>query len=475
MSLHKKSDTMTKPYGVLGAGITGLATAWKLSEAGLPVIVLEKSNVIGGMAGTFRYKKYLLDYGPHKIYSQLPIFEEVKNFLAEDLLTVKKSSKIRLSGKYLPYPFGSKDLLLTLNPMIAIGCGASYGITSIVNMMKTKEDACYEDYIINRFGKATYDLIFRQYAEKAWGDPIKLDKNLAKSRIVIPSLIEMAKRTIRGDQGKRELSASVFLYPKYGAVQIAEKMKKVIEEKRNSILCKAIPLSIEMKNNTATAIEYEHNGKKHRQEVQGIISTIPMRTYLRLVYASEKSKNATAQLHFRKLILLYLEVNKNRIFPENWIFFPEKKYIFNRLSEQKGFSEHMGPENTTVLCVEITVDPTDELTKLTDKELFAKIITQLEECNILKEQEVIDYWRKEIEDGYPIYHCNYQEAVEMYLSYVESAENVFSIGRQGMFNYVGCIDCIDMGATTADFIVKKRKREEWKEQRKRFENYVTID
>ncbi|MFA6888321.1 MAG: FAD-dependent oxidoreductase [Candidatus Woesearchaeota archaeon] len=467
---------MVKPFIVLGAGITGLATAWKLSEAGLPVIVLEKNNTIGGMAGTFRHKEYLLDYGPHKIYSQLKIFEKIKDFLAEDLLTVKKSSKIRLSGKYLPYPFGIKDLLLTLNPMIAIGCGATYGTTSFLNLIRTKEDTCYEDYIINRFGKGTYNLVFGPYAEKAWGNPKHLDKSLAKSRIVIPSLIEMIKRMIMGDQGKKELSASVFFYPKYGAVEIAEKMKTTIEKNGNNIFYEATPLNIEIKNNTAIAIEYEHNGKKHKQEIQGIISTIPMREYVKLIPNTFKNNNnTTAQLQFRKLILLYIEVNKKRVFPENWIFFPEKKYIFNRLSEQKGFSEHMGPENTTVLCVEITVDKTDPFTKLTNKELFAKIINQLEECKILKEEDVLDYWKKEIEDGYPIYHNNYQEAVETYLSDVESVENAFSIGRQGMFNYVGCIDCIDMGVTTAEFIINKRKKEEWKEQRKQFENYVTID
>lgn len=475
MLLHKKSDTMAKPYVVFGAGITGLAAAWKLSEAGLPVIVLEKASAIGGMAGTFRHKNYLLDYGPHKIYSQLPIFEEVKNFLAEDLLTIKKSSKIRLSGKYLSYPFGIKEFFFDLHPLIAMRCGVSYGTTSFLNIVRTKEDTCYEGYIINRFGKETYSLVFGPYAEKAWGDPKMLDKSLAKSRVVIPSLVEMAKRMIIGDQGKKELSASVFFYPKYGAVQMAEKMKKVIEEMGNSIFCKATPLYVEIKNNTATAVEYEHNGKKHTQEVEGIISTIPMRGYLKLIPASEKSKNATEQLKFRKLILLYLEVNKKRVFPENWIFFPEKEYLFNRLSEQKGFSEHMGHEDTTVLCVEITVDHHSPLTKLTDKELFARIIKQLEECELLHEREVINYWRKEIEDGYPVYHCNYQQAVEEYLSDVESTKNVFSIGRQGMFNYVGCIDCMDMGVTTADFIARKRKKEEWKEQRKKFENYVTID
>ncbi|MEW6617668.1 MAG: FAD-dependent oxidoreductase [Patescibacteria group bacterium] len=467
---------MEKPYVVLGAGITGLSAAWKLSEAGLPVIVLEKDRTIGGMAGTFVHKEYMLDYGPHKIYSQLPIFEEVKKFLAEDLLAVKKSSKIRLSGKFLPYPFGIKDLLLALHPAIAMKCGTTYAATSALNIVRTKEDTCYEDYIVNRFGSGTYNLVFGPYAEKAWGDPKKLDISLAKSRIVIPSMTEMLKRMLFGDQGKKELSASMFYYPKYGAGEMAEKMKKAIEEKENTVLCNAAPLAIKIEQNTATTVEYEYQGKKKKIEIQGIISTIPMKEYLNLLSkVPAKVREAAEKMKFRKLILLYLEVNKKRIFPENWIFFPEKKYIFNRLSEQKGFSEHMGPEEKTVLCVEITVDAQDPHSKITEKELFTEVIRQLEECNIVEEKDVLSYWKKEIDDGYPVYHINYQEALTTFLSYVESTENIFSIGRQGMFNYVGCIDCIDMGATTAAYIAQKRKKSEWKEERKKFENYITID
>ena len=198
------NEEKKKPYIILGGGVAGLAAAWKLAEANIPVLVFEKQNIIGGMAATFQYKEYTLDYGPHKIYSQLPIFEEVKKFLKEDILEVKKTSKIRLCGKYLNYPFGIKDIVIALNPMIAIKCGTSYGATSFLNMFRKKEDTCYENYITNRFGTGTYNLVFGPYAEKAWGDPKKLDKSLAMSRIAIPSLMEMIKRMLFGDQGKKE-------------------------------------------------------------------------------------------------------------------------------------------------------------------------------------------------------------------------------------------------------------------------------
>jgi len=68
-----------------------------------------------------------------------------------------------------------------------------------------------------------------------------------------------------------------------------------------------------------------------------------------------------------------------------------------------------------------------------------------------------------------------ESCTEKFLKFIEQYENAFSIGRQGMFNYVGTIDCIDMGATTAAFIASGKEKTAWKAERKKFENYVTID
>ncbi len=469
--------TEQKPYVILGGGVSGLAAAWKLAEANIPVVVLEKNAVVGGMAGTFSYKGYLLDYGPHKIYSQLPIFQEVKQFLSSDLLSVEKTSKIRLRGKYLPYPFGMTNLLFTLGPVAALSSGMSYGATTFLNFFRTFHDTSYEDYIVNRFGRATYGLVFGPYAQKAWGDPTKLDKSLAQTRIVIPSIRELVSRMIFGDQGKKELSASTFYYPAKGAVQMAEKMVGTIEKQQGKIVCFATLVRIETKDSFVTAVVYkDSHGKEHTISVAGVISTIPMRNMLSLFSSVPAAvTDSTTKLRFRKLILLYIEAQASRLIPENWIFFPETKYVFNRLSEQKGFSQRMIPEDKTVLCVEMTFDPEDPRASFTDQQLYDLVLPQLEECGVLQSSQTLSFFTKHLLDGYPVYHINYKQDLENYLGFVEQFENAFSIGRQGMFNYVGTIDCIDMGTTTAAFILSKKSKSLWKQERQKFENYVTID
>ena len=57
---------MQKPkVVVLGAGPAGMSAAWRLSELGCPVTVLERDAAVGGMGKTIAIGRYFADFGPH--------------------------------------------------------------------------------------------------------------------------------------------------------------------------------------------------------------------------------------------------------------------------------------------------------------------------------------------------------------------------------------------------------------------------
>ena len=55
---------------ILGAGITGLSTAWKLSNKGYDVTLIEKDTKVGGLAKTINFKENYFDIGPHSFFSE---------------------------------------------------------------------------------------------------------------------------------------------------------------------------------------------------------------------------------------------------------------------------------------------------------------------------------------------------------------------------------------------------------------------
>jgi len=57
---------------VVGGGITGLASAYALGRAGVPVILLEASSRLGGKVRTEMTDGYVIEHGPDSFVSYRP-------------------------------------------------------------------------------------------------------------------------------------------------------------------------------------------------------------------------------------------------------------------------------------------------------------------------------------------------------------------------------------------------------------------
>jgi protoporphyrinogen/coproporphyrinogen III oxidase len=60
---------------VVGAGISGLATAWWLHKSGIDVLVLERGDAPGGTMRTVRENGWLIETGPNSALETTPLFQ----------------------------------------------------------------------------------------------------------------------------------------------------------------------------------------------------------------------------------------------------------------------------------------------------------------------------------------------------------------------------------------------------------------
>jgi protoporphyrinogen oxidase len=211
-----------------------------------------------------------------------------------------------------------------------------------------------------------------------------------------------------------------------------------------------------------------------------VVTTIPVSFLSKIIEPAPPAAvtEAAMQLKSRPLILLYLIINRPSVSNDNWLFFPEAKYIFNRVFEQKNFSPFMCPKDKTVLCLEIVV-PDQDLWRASDTDLYERAISGLEETGLVNRSQVIEYFTRRLKWAYPVYDLNYRRNTETVLQYLDSTPNLFSVGRQGGFNYIGQIDCLDIGILTAEQILHHWKAQDaakhWAEARRRFANYIVLD
>ena len=152
---------------VLGAGPAGLTAAYELSRHGVKTTVLEADSVVGGLARTQRYKGFLYDIGGHRFFTKMVEVQRIWNeILGEDLLEVPRLSRILYDGKLFYYP------LRPLNALRGLGLKDSVWVTaSYLNacLSPARADECFEDYVVNRFGRRLYEIFFKTYTEKVWG------------------------------------------------------------------------------------------------------------------------------------------------------------------------------------------------------------------------------------------------------------------------------------------------------------------
>ncbi len=479
LSVPEFAKKRTGHATVFGGGPTGLSTAWRLAKHGWKVTIIEKDSELGGHGGTRNLHGYDVDDGPHKLYPQVDIAKQmIEHFVGGELLTISKKSTIFLNGKYIPFPFGLVDLFKGLGFVAGIRCGISYVVGKLQKLSRGKIRT-YTDYVVSLYGRYPHELVFRQIAKKQWGNPDWLDVKLAETRIIAPNLGELIKSLFQGGiKNKPKLSADEFYYPRKGLRQLWEAMWAEIEKLDGELRRSTVPTKVVAEGMGGYQIHYKHeSGEEGSFRTDAVISTIPLRSLLPILEPQPPTNvvEVVQQLQATSLMILYLVINSPRILPVNWIFFPEDRLHFGRLSEQKGFSPEMIPSDRTVLLVEIPF-ARPEIQSMDRGQLIKETIDQLHEIGILKpEHSIIDQFTAFDQAVYPKYDLAWKGNLGKILDYTDSMPDFYLNGRHGLFCYNNMDHSMEMGVKLADHMTSGRSVADWKPIRESFYDYRIVD
>ena len=458
----KKSKQPKKKIVIIGGGLTGLLLGYYFSKSNdFEITIVEKQGQIGGIARSIQYKGFNLDFGPHKIYTEIPgIMEEIKKIVP--LSKIKKKNSIYLKNNFFDFPLKILQIAQKM-PFTALNSGIDIFTKSFSKL----PDDSYENFLINRFGKTMYELAFKDYARKVWAlNPKEIDKELAIRRIPISNIFELIKSTLLNRTKK--IAVEYFHYPPKGIEQIIKNLSRQIKKANGKILLK-MQIS-EIKIDDAKAIQYIKIGKK-KIKPDYLISTICLDHLLDLIKTKSKEvkevKQFAVNLEYQSINLLYLLLNKPRALKDCWVFFPEKKFLFHRICEQRAFSKLSCPPNKTALMVETS--------KCLNEDNINKIILQLETLGILKRCEIEKYLTRTELRVYPLYKKGFLGHRDKVVNYIESIKDFYTIGRSGLFNYNSMDQCWDMAKKTFEHIKQGKTKQDWQKTKKYFDNYRIVD
>jgi protoporphyrinogen oxidase len=473
---------MSSHVVILGAGPGGLAAAWKLARSGHAVTVLEREDVTGGLARTFRYRDFLFDYGPHLFHNQIPeVVEEMKTLLGSDLLERRNMfAQVVWRNKFVEYPLRGADVFQTISPFLSAFCVMDFAFARLRHRLFPKREVdSFKSWVTNRFGRTLYNIYFGPYTKKVWGrDPSELSGAFASQRIPVLHLWDLIQRTFLGKKGgthRHNPWAVLSYYPRKGIGQICDRFEEQIVSCGGKILTGAEVLRIETEGGRVRSVQLRQGGQPEELACDFLLSTIPIRDFVPLFSPSPSLDvlEAADGMHYRAARLMYLLLDREQVSGTPFIYFSNPEIIFNRIYEIRVFSSDMTPAGKTALCVEITCDPGDEHWTASDKALLPDVVGPLESAGLIKASHVYDYFTRFLRHAYPIYEVGFDSRMAAIMDFVHDIPNALTYGRQGIFSYTNTDNSIEMAFRAIAYAVSYLEgREDRKRKSDLFRDYT---
>ncbi len=435
----KAGDTVV----VLGAGLAGLSAADVLCRRGVRCVVLEKQGQIGGLAATRRCGGFRFDYGPHRFHtSNDGILQRVTGLLGGDLLRLERMSRIRLLDRYFVYPLSLPDVLRRMPPASGAAMLGSYALARIRSALRGPDDASFETWVVDRFGRRLYDIYFGPYTEKLWGmPPSSMSSDWASQRISVPSLAGLVRATLA--PGGREIRSlvSLFHYPRGGIGRIADALAGRITGGGGTVITDSPPESVEASPRGGFTVRTSSG----TLEAAGVINTIPLPEFAGLLGPAlpDGIREAAAGLRFRAVVFVTLKLVGRPAARDHWIYTPEPRYGFNRLSIPENFDPTASDEGGQVVF-EFTCDENDALWH-GGTGLEAACVEGGARLGLFERDEVMGSTVARQAHAYPVYALGYDRRSAAVLDAVERIPGIVTCGRQGLFRYNNMDHSLEMG------------------------------
>jgi protoporphyrinogen oxidase len=473
-------STQKEKVVVLGAGVGGLSAAYFLANTGrYEVKVLEKAPVIGGLCASFDYQDFRLDYGAHKIYSVIPgVLDEIQAMMGERLLELPKKNRLFLHGHLMDYPLKLGNLAAVLGPATFLQIGFGYAVEFLRGLFQKRQPDSYEAYMIQRFGRPAYELVFEPLADKVWGDPATLHPEMARARVPASGGLEVILKLLGLKKETSETNAAAFFYPRAGFGDFPEVMMQSIEAQGGQVL---VDVQVEGFERTADAIQAVNTrvaGEPVVYPADYVVSSIPLPVLSRMVFGETQPEKVrtTLDLQFRHLVLVYIFVNRPLVLEDQWIFFPEKEYIFSRIFEQKQMNPELGPADQTAICCDFTCDEGSPVWQSSDETLAEQAVDGLVKAGFIHDEEVRGTLVKRVRNFYPRYDLQYARKMREVSDDLQQMSNLLLTGRIGMYNYNNSDHCVDMGRFIAEHLAAgQQPRFIWNELEARVAYYKIVD
>lgn len=453
----------------MGGGPAGLAAAFRLSrDPDCDVLLIERAPRLGGLAAGMRRGDSRLDFGPHRLHPAVDreVMADLRDLLGAELQWRRRAGLIFAGGRYLPFPPNLTTLQrLGMRKALALGRGL------LAARLGAGEPTNYAEAVTAAVGRPLYELLYGPYAEKVWGLPgEQIAVEQARRRVNQRGLADFLLMLIGRSPSRR------FLYPRGGFGRIPEAYAEVLAHRANVRLLRDTQIrSIEISDRRITTLQIESAGGSSEESPSHVVWTAPIPDFTRLANVPAPIAAAAGELRTRAVIIAYAELSIDRIGRADTYYFPDPALPFNRVMEQKQFSDAMVPAGRTVLVMDLACDATSDFFSRADSELRQLVSSGLETAGLCGPEQIADFWTVRFRSAYPVYTDESVRAFGTVRAWLDGVQNLWLAGRQGLFLHNNTHHSLYMGYRAAAAAQGEISRTAWLEEVETFADFTVAD
>lgn len=409
---------------IVGAGITGLATAAALGERGNEdYLVIDGDSEIGGYCKTIKKEGFVWDYSGHFFHFKHP---EIEKWLRERMggqriLDVVKRSFIEYKGRQIDFPFQKN--IHQLPQAEFIDC--------LYDLYFAGEQSgeSFKDMLYGRLGRSIAEKFLIPYNEKLYAcDLATLDKNAMGRFFPHANVADIIRNMKVPDNATYNAR---FTYPEGGAIEYVKALASAVRP--GGIALSEHLVAIDLENRVART-------NKREIRFERLVSSAP---FNRLLGMTGIEHDPTVY-SWNKVLVFNLGFDRKGQRDVHWVYFPDRETVFYRV----GFYDNIFDADRLSLYVEIGYPRDAAIDVPAARE---RVLADLERTGVTSGHRLVAEHNVVMDPAY-VHITQRSIAEHARISKQLQSRGVYSVGRYGGWTYCSIEDnIVEARALVASF------------------------
>jgi protoporphyrinogen oxidase len=408
---------------IVGAGVTGLATAAALSDRGdADYVVLEADREIGGWCKTVEKDGFVWDYSGHFFHFKHP---EIERWLRDRMpgqrvRVVEKKSFISFAGRWIDFPFQKNIHQLPQADFIECLYDLYFARSSDVKRDAPASEGNFLEMLHARLGKGICDRFLVPYNEKLYAcDLATLDKDAMGRFFPHADLTDIVRNMKHAENASYN---ATFTYPEGGAIQYVKALAGAVRP--GGIALDERLVSVDLARKVA---------RTGRREIafERLVSSAPFDRFAALCDGLDHDPSTWA---YNKVLVFNLGFDAKGQRGVHWCYYPSRDTVFYRV----GWYDNIFDSDRMSLYVEIGFprDATIDVGAMRER-----VLDDLERERVVTTQRLVAEHSVVLDPAY-VHITRRSLAEHARLARLLRERGVWSIGRYGGWTYCSIEDNI---------------------------------